>query len=160
MDLVISHADETRSGGTPRGEPPDPVAFAATAERMTNTRDLDGVIAGYSDDAVLESITDGAREVHRGRDELRAAWSAYFAVMRQSGFRLTKQLLAADDEWITNSWHGTMAGAAAYGLQAWRFGPDGHVISHLLYSSTCGRQPIRWPASGCSRPTRSPLSAS
>jgi len=114
--------------------PSDPAAFVASAESLTNTRDLDGILATYADDAVLESITDGAREVHRGRDAIRAAWSTYLELMRRGGFALSKRLLAADGEWITNSWYGTMAGSDAYGLEAWRFGPDGRVAQHLLYS--------------------------
>lgn len=117
-----------------RRTPSDPKAFVAAAERLTNTRDLDGIVATYTDDAVLESITDGAREVHRGREAIRAAWSTYLELMRRGGFALSKRLLAADGEWITNSWYGTMAGSDAYGLEAWRFGPDGRVSQHLLHS--------------------------
>jgi hypothetical protein len=51
---------------------------------------------------VLESVTDGALEVHRGAAEIRAAWTAYLEVLGRGDFRLRKQFLSAGEEWINN----------------------------------------------------------
>ena len=112
----------------------DPAAFVAAAERATNDRDLAAVMGVYSPDAVLEAITDGTLEVHRGAEAIRAAWTAYLEVLAKGDFRLRKTFLAAGEEWITNRWEGTLAGQDARGLESWRFDAEGRVDRHLLYS--------------------------
>lgn len=115
--------------------PEDPAAFVAEAERATNERDLEATAALYSDDARLESFTDGAREEYRGPSEIRTGWKAYFAAMEDRDFKLRKKLTAVSDDTIVNDWTGTLGGRTeAHGIETWRFDGEGKVREHEMYT--------------------------
>lgn len=54
----------------------DPAAFVAEAERITNARDADAASAVYTDDAVVELITDGVHERYVGLPHITEGWRA------------------------------------------------------------------------------------
>jgi hypothetical protein len=115
--------------------PVDPSAFVGAAERGINERDLDGTAGAYSADARLESLTDGAREVHVGAAAIRSAWAGYLAAMDARGFRLSKTLLGAADDVLVNEWTGTLGGRTeAYGIEYWHFDDEGKVSHHCMLS--------------------------
>jgi ketosteroid isomerase-like protein len=118
----------------------DPLAFVAAAEAATNAADAPAAAALYAKDAVLEVITDGARERHVGSARVGQAWAAYFEALGAAGLHVTKELLAAEDRVIVNRWSGTRTGllgrssaANVTGVEYWRFDDDGLVVSHQLY---------------------------
>ena len=115
--------------------PPDPAAFVAAAERGINDRDLAGTIGVYSRDVLLEALTDGGFESHRGIDEVRRAWDAYLAAMDARGFALRKRLTAVEGDTIVNEWTGTLGGRTeAEGIERWTFDHEGKVREHRMYS--------------------------
>lgn len=118
-----------------RALPPDPRAFVAAAERATNDRDLAAIMVIYASDPVLETLTDGAHEIHQGRAAVESAWRGYLGAMRAREFALRKDLLSAADGILVNEWHGAFgAGAPARGIETWRFDADGRVEAHALYT--------------------------
>ena len=115
--------------------PEDPGEFIAAAERGINQRDLDATAGVYSDDALLEAITDGAVERFTGAEEIRAGWQGYLEAMDKRGFSLRKQLRAVEGETIVNEWTGTLGGRTkAIGIEHWTFDEDGKVCLHRMYS--------------------------
>jgi ketosteroid isomerase-like protein len=112
----------------------DAEAFITAAERATNAYDLEAILAVYADHALLEVITDGALETHRGKAELYAAWFIYLDVMRRGSFQLRKQLVVADGSTITNRWQGTLDGNPCRGVETWQFNDGGLVREHRMYS--------------------------
>jgi hypothetical protein len=113
---------------------PEPTAFLAAAERATNLYDLDGVMAVYAPEATLESVTDGAHEVHRGAAAVRRAWTGYLGGLGERGLTLRKHLVVADGETIVNEWHGEGRHHRARGIEVWRFAPAGQVVEHRLFT--------------------------
>lgn len=141
--LVISEASASGSVCEHRevppreeaGAPKDPVGFVRDAEAATNAYDVARTSAVYANDAVLETVTDGAREIHRGQTAIRAAWEVYLAAMRTRQFRLSKTLIARTDEVVVNEWvGGTRGRRRARGFELWRFAASGAVIEHRLYT--------------------------
>lgn len=115
--------------------PDDPAAFVAAAERGINERDLEGTAGVYAPDARLVSITDGAREEHRGQAAVRSAWRGYLGAMGDRGFRLSKRLISAEGDTIVNEWTGSLGGRTeAEGLEYWRFDDQGKVREHRMLS--------------------------
>jgi hypothetical protein len=115
--------------------PADPAAFVSAAARGINERDLDATAGVYSENARLESLTDGAREVHDGATSIRSAWAGYLAAMDNRGFRLSKSLLGASNDVLVNEWTGTLGGRTeAYGIEYWRFDGEGKVSHHRMLS--------------------------
>src|SRR4051812_32922153 len=104
------------------GLPEDPGAFIAAAAAGVNTYDLDATAGVYADDALLESLTDGAVETYRGADDIRRGWDGYLRAMRARGFRLSKRLTAVEGDTIVNEWTGSMGGrTTAEGMERWTF---------------------------------------
>jgi hypothetical protein len=120
--------------GPPIAAGVDPAAFVAEAERITNDRDLAAIPAVYAAGAVFEVISDGVHEIHRGADEILAAWRVYFDVLRRGDFRLRKQLAAADAATICNRWEGTLGRGRARGIEIWRLDSAGRVEEHHMYT--------------------------
>jgi nuclear transport factor 2 (NTF2) superfamily protein len=113
----------------------DAASFVAAAERASNAFDLDAVVAVYAEHATLEVVADGAHERHAGRADLRLAWTGYLEGMRRQRLNLRKELLSAEDRAVTNLWRGSLGSAhAACGMEFWRFGDDGLVVEHLMWS--------------------------
>ena len=115
--------------------PDDPAAFVAAAERGINEYDLDATAGAYAADARLENYVDGAFEGWDGADAIRGAWGAYLDAMRERGFTLRKTLLSATGDTVVNTWTGSLGGRTdAQGIEYWRFGDDGKVREHRMYS--------------------------
>jgi hypothetical protein len=115
--------------------PEDPAAFVAAAERGINEYDLDATAGAYGPDARLENYVDGAFESWEGAERVREAWGAYLDAMRERGFTLRKTLLSAGGDTIVNTWTGSLGGRTdAQGIEYWRFGDDGKVREHRMYS--------------------------
>jgi nuclear transport factor 2 (NTF2) superfamily protein len=115
--------------------PDDPTGFVAAAERGINERDLDATARVYADDARLENFFDGAREEHRGADDIRRAWSGYLEAMGERDFRLKKQLQTVGDDIIVNDWTGTLGDRTEeHGIESWRFDESGKVVEHRMFS--------------------------
>jgi hypothetical protein len=87
----------------------------------------------YSPGAVLRSVTDGAREEHRGAEAIREAVAGYLAGMEATGFGLRKELLVAADGFLVNRWDSRFRGGrTGEGIETWRFGADGLVCEHTM----------------------------
>ncbi len=115
--------------------PDDPAAFVAAAQRGINGYDLEATAAPYARDAILVSITDGAREQFRGAEAIRDAWAGYLTGMRRTGFRLAKSLVSADGGVIVNTWTSDFRGRThGGGIETWRFDGEGRVAEHTMYA--------------------------
>ncbi|MEA2474307.1 MAG: hypothetical protein QOE06_2222, partial [Thermoleophilaceae bacterium] len=115
--------------------PADPAAFVLAAEQGINEYDLDATAGVYAPDGRLENYVDGAFEGWDGADQVRAAWAAYLDAMRERRFSLRKTLVSAADDTIVNTWTGSLGGRTdAEGIEYWRFGEDGRVREHRMYS--------------------------
>jgi hypothetical protein len=115
--------------------PTDAHAFLAEAERLTNAHDAIGAAAIYAADAVLELVTDGAREDHRGAAAIRRAWQVTLGAGARRGFRVRKTLVAADDDVIVNRWEGTIGRSdRVRGMESWRFDDSGRVVEHHAWT--------------------------
>ncbi len=127
--------------GSPAGRAPeDPARFVADAERIFNTSDVEVALAVYAPDAVLESVTDGTLLVRHGSHELRTAVEVMFSVARERSLQVRKQLVAASDDTIVNTWEGTIGrGGQARGTEIWRFDATGAVCHHRMQSSLAVR---------------------
>lgn len=111
----------------------DPAAFVQAAQDGVNERSVDACVAAYAPDAVLVSVTDGAREEHCGTAELRKAWEGYLGGMQATGFTLTKTLISAADDVIVNAWTSRFAdGRTGLGVETWRFDGEGRVAHHEM----------------------------
>jgi len=136
------------SRATPRPAlPADPVAFVATAEKITNDRDAAGAAAVYAPLADAEMITDGAVERYHGREHIQRAWQALLTALDQRGLYVSKALVTAGDGVIVNTWRGSLHGRTdARGLEVWHFDADGLVREHQLYSYLSVRPSTHWLA--------------
>jgi ketosteroid isomerase-like protein len=115
--------------------PADPAAFVAAAERGINEYDLEATVAAYAPGAVLESITEGARERFEGAEAIRAGWRGYLEGMRATRFRLRKTLVSAADGTIVNTWTSDFAGRThGGGIETWRFDAGGRVREHTMWT--------------------------
>ncbi len=111
----------------------DALAFAADAERITNSANLDDWLAVYAPDAVAEWIVDGAHERHEGIDAIRPAAAAMAGVWRELGLRITKTVQCADEQTIALTWAGGFGGDDhQFCTEIWSF-RDGLVVRHQLY---------------------------
>lgn len=122
------------SAPPPQATVPDPVTFLREAESATNAWDLDAVLSVYGPEATLESVTDGAREIHRGPAALRMAWTTYLGAFRAQRLQLSKRLVTAGSDTIVNEWSGDEAHKRARGIEFWRFSDRGEVVEHRLYT--------------------------
>lgn len=114
---------------------PDADAFVAAAERGINERDLEATAGVYADDAVLVSVTDGAREEVRGAPAIRAAWAGYLDGMAARQFWLRKTVTAVDGDVIVNAWVGGFgARRGAEGVERWRLDASGRVAEHTMWT--------------------------
>ena len=76
---------------------PAPLATWVTA---WETGDVEGILAAYTDDAVLEDVALGT--VARGKDEIRAYVEGQFAASSDLSIRTTSIFVAGD--WAANEW--------------------------------------------------------
>ena len=114
--------------------PPDADSFVQRAEEISNSTDVDAALAVYAPDAVLETITDGTVIVHRGIDEIRAGVKVMWSVARSRGLRISKQLVAATDDTIINTWDGQFARGRTRGAEIWRFDESGRVCHQQMFN--------------------------
>ncbi|EHN13049.1 hypothetical protein PAI11_00500 [Patulibacter medicamentivorans] len=113
--------------------PADPDAFAALVERITNEVLVDAWLALYREDAVVESIIDGARELHEGAAEIRRMVIANARIWRERGLRVRKRVECADASTIVLSWRGGFDGdERQFGTEIWGF-QDGRVARQQTY---------------------------
>jgi ketosteroid isomerase-like protein len=141
------------------GLPDDPAAFIAEAERAINERDPAAAASVYAEDGLLESVTDGAQDVHRGAADIRRAWEGYIAAMDARDFTLHKTLTAASGDTIVNEWEGTIGGRTdSRGVEYWRFDAGGRVYEHRMYSHLSVK-PIESPVQRLRLALAYPLSA-
>ena len=112
----------------------DAADFIAAAERATNAYDLDAVMSVYAPEITLESITDGARELHRGAPAVRRAWPGYVGGLRARRLTLSKHLVSATTDTIVNEWQGVGAHRRARGFEVWRRSGTGQVVEHRLFT--------------------------
>ena len=108
--------------------------FIAAAERATNAYDLDAVMSVYAPDTTLESVTDGARELHRGAAAVRRAWAGYLGGLRARRLTLSKRLVSATSDTIVNEWYGDGPHRRARGIEVWRRSDTGQVVEHRLFT--------------------------
>ena len=101
--------------------------LVAAAEAAFAAGDVDGILAGYTDDVVIRFADyPEMRGVHAAREFLTARFS------RQLGYRLHKRLRALDGDTIGNTWEGTWTDAKTgrsmqgYGVEFWTM-RDGKV---------------------------------
>jgi ketosteroid isomerase-like protein len=119
---------------TTASRPLDAAAFAAEAERITNTANLDEWLALYHDDAVAEWIADGAVERHEGIAAIRRAATAQATIWREHRLRVRKMPQCADHETIVLTWTGGFGRAQRqFGTEIWTL-RDGKVIRHQMYA--------------------------
>ncbi len=111
--------------------PSDAAAFVAAAEHLTNTHDTVGTAAVYAPGAMLELVTDGAVELHRGTQEIADAWHTVLSAGARHGFTVRKTVVAADEDTIVNRWEGTFGSRQpCRGIESWRFDSAGLVAEH------------------------------
>ena len=109
----------------PGGAAPTPDAVAAALARAMCARDIDAFVALFADDYESEQPAHPDR-AFRGRDQVRANWSAIFSSV--SDFRAALVACTVDGEtaWTEWRWHGTqhdggaldMAGVIVMGVRA------------------------------------------
>lgn len=115
--------------------PEDPAAFVAEAERITNQHDVNALFAVYSDDVVVDLITDGVHERYSGLPHVIQGWRAMTAAMARRRFVVRKSVVSVGDGVVVNSWAGSIDGReGAHGLDIWHFDAAGRVRAHQLYT--------------------------
>jgi nuclear transport factor 2 (NTF2) superfamily protein len=77
-------------------------ALLRAVEDMFHRRDVDALVHGFTEDCVVRFAEQPER---RGRAALRQLFTARLA--RQKDYRLTKTLMALDDNVLANTWEGT-----------------------------------------------------
>ena len=75
--------------------------LVAAVEKAFGTRDIDAIMAGFTDDVVV--LFADQPELH-GKEEVRGLLEARFE--RQKGYRLEKRLRMLDGDMIGNYWDG------------------------------------------------------
>ena len=116
------------------GSTKDAAEFVAAAESATNSYDVAAALNLYAENATVEVIADGARESVTGLVAIEEALSAFTTPLRQSGYTVTKTLLAAEADLIVNEWTGRFADGSdrSLGVETWRFDASGKVREHRL----------------------------
>src|SRR5260370_32361673 len=72
----------------------------------------------------------------RGHEELHRGIAIMFAVARQRGLQITKELIAATADTIVNAWRGTLGSEQhARGVEIWQFDNAGVVVQHRMFTS-------------------------
>jgi nuclear transport factor 2 (NTF2) superfamily protein len=96
-------------------------ALLRLVEDMFHRRDVDALVNGFTEDCVFRFAEQPEQ---RGRDALRRFFTARFT--RQQNYRLTKTLMAVEDNLLANVWEGTWADSrtgkpmAGRGLEVWK----------------------------------------
>lgn len=95
-------------------------ALIAKVVALFHEVDLDGLVAGFTDDVVFRF---GEQPEQRGREALHALLSARLG--RQVGYRLVKVNRAVEDNRLTNTWEGSWTDRitgkpmAGFGVEFW-----------------------------------------
>lgn len=120
---------------TNTGLPPlDGHAFAANAERITNTASIHEWTGLYAPDATAEWIIDGARQHLVGRTAITAAATELATLWRRQHLRVTKTVQCADATTIALTWTGGFRHELNQaGVEIWTF-RDGLVIHHTMHA--------------------------
>jgi hypothetical protein len=112
----------------------DPRAWVSNIERITHEAALEEWLALYSKDAVLESIVDGGVERSDGIEEIRRTAGILVKVFVAHHVAVHKQLVAAADDVLVNSWTGGFDGGVNQrGVEIWTF-RNGLVHHHQMFT--------------------------
>ncbi|WP_155293773.1 nuclear transport factor 2 family protein [Rhodococcoides fascians] len=115
-------------------QPLDGHAFAANAERITNTASIHEWTALYARDATAEWIIDGARQHLVGRTAITAAATELAALWRTQQLHVTKTVQCADATTIALTWTGGFHNELNQaGTEIWTF-RDGLVTQHTMHA--------------------------
>jgi hypothetical protein len=126
----------------------DPADFVALAQQVTNAYDTQRALELYANDATVEVIADGAREIVSGRTAIEEALERFTGPLSASGYSVKKTLLSADGNIIVNEWTGRFPGSdRSAGVEVWRFNTEGKVCEHRLFAFFDVR-PVTSPIAG------------
>ncbi|WP_128645828.1 nuclear transport factor 2 family protein [Rhodococcus sp. BS-15] len=115
-------------------QPLDGHAFAANAERITNTAAIHEWTALYAPDATAEWVIDGARQHLVGRTAINAAATELATRWRTQHLRVTKTVQCADATTIALTWTGGFHNELNQaGDEIWTF-RDGLVTHHTMHA--------------------------
>ena len=104
---------------------PAPLDVADALARAMNAHDIEAFVSLFSEDYDSEQPAHPDRRF-RGRDQVRANWSAVFSGVPDFRAELVARAVDADTAWTEWRWHGTqtdggrldMAGVIVMGVQA------------------------------------------
>jgi len=85
-----------------------PLGVAAALARAMNAHDLEAFVSLFSEDYVSEQPAHPDRRF-RGRDQVRANWSAVFSGVPDFRAELVASAVDSDTAWTEWRWHGTHA---------------------------------------------------
>lgn len=112
----------------------DPAAWVANNERITNEADLDGWLALYAPDAVLEMVTAGAFERADGIEEIRPMVEAVVETCSRFELKIEKEFVAASGDVVVNRWSGGFRGRSRqFGTEIWTLRGD-LAVRHEMYT--------------------------
>ena len=83
-----------------------PLAVAAAVARAMNAHDIEAFVSLFSEDYDSEQPAHPDR-TFRGRDQVRANWSAVFSGVPDFRAELVASAVDADTAWTEWRWHGT-----------------------------------------------------
>lgn len=132
--MTVSRVPSEIEGISPIDPMLDPRPWVANIERITHEAALEEWLALYSKDAVLESIVDGGVERSDGIDQIRRTAGILVKVFAAHHIAVRKELVAAADDVLVNSWTGGFDGGQNQrGVEIWTFG-NGLVIHHQMFT--------------------------
>lgn len=107
----------------PGAEAPTPGALAAALGEAMNTHDIDAFVSLFAEDYDSEQPSHPDR-AFRGRDQVRANWSAIFAGVPDFRAELVATAVDGDAAWTEWRWRGTQPDGS-------RLEMAGVIIMHL-----------------------------
>jgi len=85
---------------------------------MFNTRDIQRIMADYTDDAVMELYAEGLHERYETHAQIQSSYEFIFALF--PSFSLKKRVVSASDGRIVCEWEGSVDGSRrSYGVDMW-----------------------------------------
>lgn len=112
---------------------PDPEAFVAKAQRITNNADVAEAIKLFHPECVAEWVFDGIYARYEGIDAIQRALTATLGVFCDHRLSGRKTLACSNDNTIVNTWRGGFRNRDHQrGTEIWTF-RDGRVIHHQMY---------------------------
>lgn len=105
----------------------------STAERLTNERDVDGILDVFHPEATWKCVIDGVILMARGHNEILQNWRLLCEFLSERDITVRKRVLLAHGESIVSTWDGTgPRGARPGGIECWTVNPEGAVIDQTL----------------------------